>query len=53
MSSAEAAVDSTVGMTTTARDGYATRAATVFALLAVTQLTWFGALVYGAIWLLS
>jgi uncharacterized membrane protein len=54
MSSAEATVDETVLTTTTTvrgRDG--TRAATVLALLALTQVTWIGALVYGAIWLLT
>jgi uncharacterized membrane protein len=53
MSSAEATVDETVLMRSTVRGGDATRAATVLALLAVTQLTWIGALVYGAIWLLT
>lgn len=53
MSSAEATVDETVGMTTTVDGGTATPAATVLALLAVTQLAWIGALIYGAIWVLT
>jgi len=53
MSSAEATVDETVLITTTVDAGDATRAATVLALLAVTQLTWIGGLVYGTIWLLT
>lgn len=53
MSSAEAAVNDTVVMTTTVGSRDVTPAATVFALLAVTQLAWLGVLVYGAIWVLS
>ena len=52
MSSAEATVDDTVLITTTHAGG-ATRAATVLALLALTQVTWIGALVYGTVWLLT
>ena len=52
MSTAEATVEDTVAVTTVhGKD--ATGAATVFALLAVAQLTWLGALVYGAVWLLT
>jgi hypothetical protein len=54
MSSAETMVDETIVMAAgTGRHRDATRAATVFAVLAVTQLTWLGAIVYGAIWLLT
>ena len=53
MSSAEAAVDDAVVMTTTVHAGDAAHTATVLAILAVTQHTWIGALVYGAIWLLT
>jgi hypothetical protein len=53
MSSAQATVHKTVVMTTTVGTRDATRAATVFTVLAITQLIWFAALVYGAIWLLA
>jgi hypothetical protein len=53
MSSAGAAVNDTVAMSRTVGSRDATPSATVFALLAVTQLAWLGVLVYGAIWLLS
>jgi hypothetical protein len=54
MSSAEAMVDETVVVgSSTNRDGDATRAATVLALIALAQLAWLGALVYGGIWLLT
>jgi len=53
MSSAEATVDDTVVVTTTVRDSDATRAATVLAAIAITQLAWLAAMVYGAIWLLT
>jgi uncharacterized membrane protein len=53
MSSAEAAVVETVLTSTTVRGRDATRAATVLALLALTQVTWIGALVYGTVWLLT
>lgn len=54
MSSAEAMVDETVVVgSRTNRDGDATRAATVLALIALAQLAWLGALVYGGIWLLT
>ena len=51
MSTAEATVDDTVVVTTVHSKG-ATRAATVLVLLAITQLMWVGALVYGTVWLL-
>jgi hypothetical protein len=51
MSSAETMVDETVLVGSRPRD--TTRAATVFALIAVTQLTWLAAIVYGTIWLLT
>jgi len=53
MSSAEATADNAVRATTTVRTRAATRGAAVFALLALTELTWLGALVYGVIWLLT
>ena len=53
MSSAEATVDDTVAMTTTVHTGDPARATTVLALIALTQLTWIGALVYVAVWLLT
>jgi hypothetical protein len=53
MSSAEAMVDETVVAEETGRDGHTTRAATVLAVIALTQLTWLGALVYGGLRLLS
>jgi hypothetical protein len=52
MSTAEATVEDTVLVTTVHGKG-TTRAATVLALLAVAQLMWLGALVYGTIWLLT
>jgi hypothetical protein len=52
MSSADVTVEDTV-LVTTVHGKDATRAAAVLALLAVTQLTWFGALAYGAVWLLT
>jgi hypothetical protein len=54
MSSAEAMVDETVvAGSGVGRDWDATRAATAFAVLAVTQLTWLAAMIYGAVWLLT
>ena len=53
MSSAEATVDDTVVMRSTAGNWRVTRAATVLALIALTQLAWLAALTYGAIWLLT
>jgi hypothetical protein len=54
MSSAEAMVDEAVVATSgTARSRDATRAATVLAVLAVTQLSWLAALVYGTVRLLT
>ena len=53
MSSAEATVDDTVAVTKTVRDSDATPAAAVLAAIAITQLAWLGAMVYGAIWLLT
>jgi hypothetical protein len=54
MSSAEATVDETVAVgSSTNRDRDATRAATVLALIALAQLAWLGALVYGGIRLLT
>jgi hypothetical protein len=51
MSSADATVD-TVAMATTVRGHDATRAVTVLAAIAVAQLVWLVALVYGLISLL-
>jgi hypothetical protein len=53
MSSADVTVDDTVAMATTVRGHETTRAATVVAAIAVAQLVWLAALVYGAISLLS
>jgi hypothetical protein len=54
MSSAEAMVDETVVVGSgVGRNWDATRAATAFAVLAVTQLTWLAAMIYGAVWLLT
>lgn len=54
MSSAEAMVDETVVVGSGhGRNWDGTRAATVFAVLAVMQLTWLAAMAYGAIWLLT
>jgi len=53
MSSAEATVDDTVVRSTTVRSTDATHAATVLTLIAVSQLTWLAALVYGANLLLT
>jgi hypothetical protein len=53
MSSAEATVDDAVVVTRVARGKDGKRAVVVLAVIAVTQLTWLGALVYGAIWLLT
>lgn len=53
MSSAEATVDETVLMRSTAGSRRVTRSAAVLAVLAVTQLAWLAALTYGAIWLLT
>jgi hypothetical protein len=54
MSSAETMVDETVVVgAAVGRHRDTTRAATVFAVIAVTQLTWLAAIVYGTIWLLT
>ena len=54
MSSAETMVDETVVVAAGAgRHRDTTRAATLFAVIAVTQMTWLAAIVYGAIWLLT
>jgi len=54
MSSAQAMVDEAVVATSgTGRSRDATRAATVLAVIAVTQLGWLAALVYGTVWLLT
>ena len=54
MSSAEATVDETVAVGSgSGRGGDATRAAMVLALIALAQLAWLGALVYGGIRLLT
>lgn len=53
MSSAEATVDGTVVVTTSVHGKDATRAATVLAVIVITQLTWLGGIVYAAIWLLT
>jgi hypothetical protein len=54
MSSAEAMVDETVVVGSgVGRNWDATRAATAFAVLAVTQLAWLAAMIYGAVWLLT
>jgi hypothetical protein len=54
MSSVETTVDETVVVAAGAgRRRDTTRAATVFAVIAVTQLTWIAAIVYGTIWLLT
>jgi hypothetical protein len=52
MNSAHATVEDTVPVTTV-HGKEATRATAVLAVLALTQLTWLGALVYGALWLLT
>jgi len=54
MSSAAAMVDETVEVGSEAgREWDATREATAFAVLAVTQLAWLAAMIYGAVWLLT
>jgi hypothetical protein len=54
MSSAEAMVDETVAVgSEVGRNWDATREATAFAVLAVTQLAWLAAMIYGAVWLLT
>jgi hypothetical protein len=53
MSSAEAMVDETVVAASVGRNWDAGRAATALALIAVMQLTWLAALVYGTVWLLT
>jgi hypothetical protein len=52
MSSAEAMVDETV-VAASGRGRRATRSAAVLAALAVTQVTWLAAIIYGAVWLLT
>lgn len=53
MSSAGATIDGTVVVAKSVRGKDATRAATVLAVIAITQLTWLGGIVYAAIWLLT
>ncbi|HEY2778330.1 MAG TPA: hypothetical protein VGI77_10540 [Gaiellaceae bacterium] len=54
MSSAEAMVDETVvAASGIGRGRRATRSAAVLAALAVTQVTWLAAIIYGAVWLLT
>jgi hypothetical protein len=53
MSSAQATVDETVAVRRSVYAGTGTSVSTVLAAIAIAQVVWLAALVYGAIWLLT